>query len=152
MSTRVLEIVGRITAPLALAISALLFLQWPLRDVVGAGSTQANDLAQGLFALYVAVAVTHAQRRNSHLVARPDVAANGSRWRRTGAALATLPWSLYLVFVSWPVMRRSLAEWERFPETLNPGYFIIKVALVMLGALLALQSATELLGAWRRQG
>jgi hypothetical protein len=46
--------------PLVLPLALLLFLQWPLRDVVGAGSRPANDMAQWLFALYVAVALRHA--------------------------------------------------------------------------------------------
>ena len=40
---------------LALPLVLLLFLQWPLRDVVHAYSRQANDLGQIVFALYVAV-------------------------------------------------------------------------------------------------
>ena len=39
---------------LALPVVLLLFLQWPLRDLVRAYSREANDLGQWLFALYVA--------------------------------------------------------------------------------------------------
>src|SRR5689334_12500560 len=45
---------------LVLPISLLLFLQWPLRELVHAGSREANDLAQWLFALYVSLAMTYA--------------------------------------------------------------------------------------------
>jgi TRAP-type mannitol/chloroaromatic compound transport system permease small subunit len=138
--------------PLALPVTALLFLQWPLRDLVGAGSTQANDLAQWLFALYVAVAMCHAQRRGMHLVARPDLALQGSprvqRWRRSGAAICLLPWSVYLAFSSSPLLWHALQSAERFPETLNPGYFLIKLALWLIGPLLALQALGELRGIW----
>lgn len=137
-------------APLSLAVTALLFLQWPLRDAVGAYATQANDLAQWLFALYVAVAVVHAQQRGAHLVARPDLAAQGGRWRQAGAALCVLPWALYLVLASAPTVQRSLQSWERFPETLNPGYFMIKLALLLLGVLLAWQAVAALVAALRR--
>ena len=129
---------------LALLVSALLFLQWPLRDVVGAYATQANDLAQWLFALYVAVAVVHAQRRGGHLVARPDIAARASRLRRAGASLCVLPWALFLMWAAAPAVWRSLAHWERFPETLNPGYFMIKLALLLLALLMAWQALAEL--------
>lgn len=81
LATRLLDRLDRLTMPLALAIALLLFLQWPLRDLAGAGfgPTQANDLAQWLFALYVAVALRHAGRRGVHLVARPDLAAGSPR-------------------------------------------------------------------------
>lgn len=129
---------------LALLVSALLFLQWPLRDAVGAYATQANDLAQWLFALYVAVAVVHAQRRGSHLVARPDIAARASRLRRAGASLCVLPWALFLLWAAAPGVWQSLAQGERFPETLNPGYFMIKLALLLLALLMAWQALAEL--------
>jgi len=45
----------------------LLFLQWPLRDLVQAYSREANDLAQVLFALYVSIALTQATRQRTHL-------------------------------------------------------------------------------------
>ena len=36
----------RAASLLVLPVSLLLFLQWPLRDLVHAGSREANDLAQ----------------------------------------------------------------------------------------------------------
>jgi TRAP-type mannitol/chloroaromatic compound transport system permease small subunit len=141
-----LDRVARGAMPLALAVTVLLAAQWPLRDVVGVWSTQANDLAQWLFALYVAVAVTHAQRRRAHLVARPDLAeAHGApRWRRLGAPLCLLSWSLFLLWSAAPLVWNSLLSFERFPETNNAGYFLVKVALWLLGLLIAAQSAAEL--------
>src|SRR5664279_1256717 len=52
---------------LVLPLALLLFLQWPLRDLVQAYSREANDLAQCLFALYVSLAITFATRRRAHL-------------------------------------------------------------------------------------
>lgn len=139
---------------LALLITALLFAQWPLREGVGAGSTQANDLAQWLFALYVAYAVQHAGKRGGHLVARPDLAHNAgqpqSAWRRIGAPLCVLPWALFLLFTSVAPVVQSVVHLERFPETNHPGYFIVKLALVLLAALLAAQSSQSLWRAMRR--
>jgi TRAP-type C4-dicarboxylate transport system permease small subunit len=138
--------------PLSLPVAALLFLQWPLRDLVGTGSAQANDMAQWLFALYVAAAVSHAQRRAAHLVARPDLAERGStvaqRWRRCGGALCVLPWAVYLAVVSAPTVWRSLLSGERFAETLSPGYFLIKLALLLLAALMAFQSLADAIEPW----
>src|SRR5258708_37130393 len=54
---------------LVLPVSLLLFLQWPLRDLLHAWSREANDLAQWLFALYVSVALTDATRERAHLAA-----------------------------------------------------------------------------------
>jgi hypothetical protein len=121
---------------LALPVSLLLFAQWPLREAVGAGALQANDLAQWLFALYVAVAVAHAGARGAHLVARPDLAARHPRAARRGEALMLLPWSAYLLATSVPPAWRSLLAAERFPESLSPGYFMVRVALVLLAALM----------------
>lgn len=150
---RIVAAAGALAMPLALAVALLLFAQWPLRDAAGAGATQANDLAQWLFALYVAVAVAHAQRRGAHLVARPDLAHHGGprqqRWRRLAGALCLLPWSLFLLATATPLAWHSLRALEGFPETSNPGYFMIKLALWWLAALLALQCAADLRRAWR---
>ncbi len=136
--------------PLALLITALLFAQWPLRDGVGAWSTQANDLAQWLFALYVVFAVHHAGQRGGHLVARPDLVHNATQaqsvWRRIGAPLCVLPWALFILIASVAPVVQSISQLERFPETNNPGYFIVKLALVLMAALLAAQSSQSL---WR---
>lgn len=150
-----MDLLSRAAAPLALAVTLLLCLQWPLRDAVAAGATQANDLAQWLFALYVAVAVRHAGRRGAHLIARPDLACATGRsgaLRRLGAALCVLPWSLFVAVSAWPTVATSVRGLERFPETADPGYFAIKAALLLLALLLALQSAldaTDALTAWR---
>lgn len=147
---RWLDWIDRAAMPFAIAIALLLFAQWPLRDLAGSGNgpTQANDLAQWLFALYVAVALRHAGRRGAHLVARPDLAADTAgrhaRLRRIGAALCVLPWSLFLLVTAAAPVMRSVAALELFPDTFNPGYFMIKVALLLLAALLAVQSALDL--------
>jgi len=147
---RWLDGISQVIMPLALAIGVLLFLQWPLRDGVGAGSSQANDLAQWLFALYVAVALRHADRHNAHLICRPDLAGAGHGWRRAirqlGAPLAVLPWALYAVWHGAPMVLRPLLGLARFPDTDNAGYFKVKVALQVLAGLMALQSLADL---WR---
>lgn len=122
---------GALVMPLALLVVLLLFLQWPLRDGWGTGSSQANDLAQVLFALYVAVALRHADRRGAHLVSRPDLKHAGR------AAVGDV-----CVHQRRPHGVAVGAGLESFPETANPGYFAIKLALL----LLALQALAEL---WR---
>lgn len=129
---------------LVLPVSFLLFAQWPLRDLVNAYSIQANDLAQWLFALYVSVALTFATRERAHLAADAFAqrysAATRSRIARFGAFLCVAPWALFILVVSAPAVWQSVRGLENFPETYNPGYFIIKAAMWLL-ALLALAQA-----------
>ncbi|MBS0453375.1 MAG: C4-dicarboxylate ABC transporter substrate-binding protein [Proteobacteria bacterium] len=154
MLQRALGVIDRLVMPVSLAITALLFLQWPLRDLAGAGATQANDLAQWLFAFYVAVAIRHAGLRHAHLTGRPDLAAHLAdartpAWRRLGAPLCVLAWSAYLLVAGAGMAWQSLAGLERFPETANPGYFLIKLALMLMGLLLLVQAALDLQRALR---
>jgi TRAP-type mannitol/chloroaromatic compound transport system permease small subunit len=129
---------------LVLPLSLLLFLQWPLREIVHAYSRETNDFAQILFALYVSVAISAATRARTHLAA--DLLAHRwpARWRggleRAGALLVLLPWSVYVLWAGAPLAWRSVVALEAFGETLNPGYFMIKLAVVLLAALVALQA------------
>ncbi len=126
---------------LVLPIGLLLFLQWPLRDLVRAWSREANDLAQWLFALYVAAAVTAATRAGSHLatdaVARRYAASTRRRLGHAGALLALLPWALFVIATAAPATWQSLRQLEAFPETGNPFYFVIKLAAVLMAVLMA---------------
>ena len=141
----------RLAAPLVLPVSLLLFLQWPLRDLVHAGSREANDLAQVLFALYVAVALTAATRDRAHLAA--DVVASGySRpWRRRlwrAACLAIVaPSALFVIGSGAHTAWLSIAQLEHFPETLNPGYFLVKVAALLLAVLVLVQAIVDVFAA-----
>ena len=134
---------------LALPLVLLLFAQWPLRDLVGAGSRPANDAAQCTFALLVAFAVRHATRQHAHLAADTWAARRPPRWRRAmqrwGQAACVLPWSLFVVVAGWPMLERSVLGLEAFPDTFNPGYFIVKFSAWLLALLMALQSLVELL-------
>jgi len=130
--------------PLAL----LLFAQWPLRELVQAYSTQANDLAQILFALYMAVAVTAASREGMHLSAGhpPDEhVKTPGRWRTWALIACTAPWALFLLWASAPSVWQSVRQLERFGETFNPGYFVIKLALWLLVVLVLVEAITSAL-------
>jgi TRAP-type mannitol/chloroaromatic compound transport system permease small subunit len=129
---------------LVLPVVLLLFLQWPLRDLVHWGSREANDLGQWVFALYVSLAMTYATRERAHLAVDaiahdypPRVRHSIGRW--LGFAFVA-PWACFMIWTVWPTAERSLSELERFPETNNPGYFAIKLAVLLL-ALLALVQA-----------
>jgi TRAP-type C4-dicarboxylate transport system permease small subunit len=132
---------------LVLPVSLLLFAQWPLRDLVHAYSSSANDLAQWLFAPYVSLALTYATRERTHLAAdaltRRYSAAARDLIARAGALCCVLPWSLFFLVASWPMVMQSVRQLEQFPETYNPGYFLIKVAAWLLALLALLQALLD---------
>ena len=139
-----------IAAWLVLPLALLLFAQWPLRELFKAYSREANDLAQIIFALYMAVAVTAASRAGVHLAAGHGETAGTAphrprRWRAWTLLGCTAPWAIFVLWTSAPQVWRSAQVLERFGETLNPGYFIIKVAmwlmvlLILVNALLAVR-------------
>jgi TRAP-type mannitol/chloroaromatic compound transport system permease small subunit len=140
---------------LVLPVSLLLFLQWPLRDLIQIYSREANDMAQWLFALYVSVAITYATRRRSHLAA--DALAQHyqtpvrARLARLASLLVLLPWSLFILYAAWPALSQSVLQLEGFPETFNPGYFLIKVGVWLLALLVLLQALVDILLGPERQ-
>jgi TRAP-type C4-dicarboxylate transport system permease small subunit len=142
--SRYLGVMVSVGTVLVLPLSLLLFLQWPLRDLVQAYSIEANDLAQWLFALYVSLALTYATRERAHLAA--DVVARGfsdaarRRIEKAASLLCIVPWSLFVLVTGAPLVWRSVRQLEAFPETYSAGYFIIKVSTLLL-ALLALAQA-----------
>jgi hypothetical protein len=44
-----------------------------------------------------------------------------------------------------PTVQRSVLALEKFPETYNPGYFLVKVAALLLAVLALLQAVLDLL-------
>ena len=132
---------------LALPLIVLLFLQWPLRDIVRVYSREANDLGQIIFALFVAVSVTAATRAGTHLaadtLAQRYSARTRHRLKRLGAALGLLPWALFVLFASKGIVLSSVLGLESFQDTNNPGYFIIKAALWLMAIVVIAQSLVD---------
>lgn len=144
------RMIGAVTASgfaLVLPVSLLLFLQWPLRDLVQAYSREANDLAQWLFALYVSVAITYATRTRSHLaadaLARRYAPATRARLYRLASLSVLVPWSVFMLYAVAPMLWQSVLQLEHFPETYNPGYFIVKAAVGTLALLVLLQAIVD---------
>jgi TRAP-type mannitol/chloroaromatic compound transport system permease small subunit len=133
---------------LALPLVLLLFLQWPLRDLVHGFSREANDLGQVVFALFVAVSVTAATRAGTHLaadaIAQRYSLASRRRIRQAGALLGLAPWALFILWSSRSAVLSSLSLFERFPDTANPGYFLIKLALWLMAALVLIQAIVDI--------
>ena len=123
---------------LALPLVVLLFLQWPLRDLVRSFSREANDLGQIAFALFVAVSVTAATRAGTHLavdlVARHYSARTRRMLARAGSALGLLPWALFVLIAGKSAVISSVRDLEAFQDSGNPGYFMIKIALWVMAA------------------
>lgn len=139
---------------LVLPLAALLFAQWPLRELVQAYSRQANDAAQILFALYVAVAVTAASRSHAHLASLQPHPSGAPRpgWQAWALLACVTPWALFMLWAGWPLVAASVASFERFGETLTPGYFVIKLAMALMLLLVLLEGLLELLPHGRTPG
>jgi TRAP-type C4-dicarboxylate transport system permease small subunit len=139
---------GVLVVPLAL----LLFLQWPLRDWLGGGtSRQANDLGQILFAFYVAVAVLAASRSGTHLAAhiKPEDTLPPAVWRKWVTVVCIAPWAAFSLWSGFDTIRLSILGLEHFSDTLNPGYFLIKLALGFLLLLILTEALASVLRAKR---
>jgi TRAP-type mannitol/chloroaromatic compound transport system permease small subunit len=133
---------------LALPIAVLLCLQWPLRDFLAVYSREANDLGQWIFALYVAMSITAATRARVHLAADALARRYPQRWRvrlsRLGAAFGLIPWALFAIIASRNIVVSSVLMRETFADTQNPGYFLIKLALWLMAALVLIEGLIEL--------
>lgn len=139
---RLITIASLLVLPLAL----LLFAQWPLRDWVQAYSRQANDVAQILFALYGAVAITAASVSKTHLaLAKPEQTATKpiAPWRNWVLLACVAPWALFLLWTAVPQMLASIAAREIFSEGLTPGYFMLRIALVLLALLVLVHAVAQ---------
>jgi TRAP-type mannitol/chloroaromatic compound transport system permease small subunit len=129
---------------LVVPVVILLFLQWPLRDVIQAYSREANDLGQCIFALFMAAAVTAATRERIHLAADTFAQRYTPARRALIGALAGLaPWALFVLYASRQGVWMSLSQLESFPDTYNPGYFLVKLSLWVLAGLLLLQAIVD---------
>jgi len=133
---------------LALPLIALLFLQWPLRDLIRSYSREANDLGQAVFALFVAVSITAATRAGTHLAA--DLLAQRystqtrRRLRQAGAAFGLLPWALFILIAGKSTVVTSVQHLESFQDSGNPGYFLVKVALWVMAIAILGQSLVDI--------
>src|SRR5260370_19357246 len=136
----------RLAGWLVLPMVGLLCRKWPRRVVFGVYWREANDLGQWIFAIYVAVSVTAATRAGTHLgtdaVARFYSGRIRQALTRLGAILL-VPWALFVVFGSKDIVLGSIRGLEAFPDTNNPGYFLIKTALWIRAGLMLPQAAID---------
>jgi TRAP-type C4-dicarboxylate transport system permease small subunit len=127
----------RLFSTLVIGLALLLFAQWPLRELVHNYSRLANDMAQLLFGLYAAAAISAATRAGSHLcLRRPGGSGSpAARWRFWATVACVLPWACMLLWTAVPQALVSVRALEVFSEGLSPGYFVLRLALVLLPLL-----------------
>ena len=140
----IVDTVGRIGAWLVLFVVVALFGQLPLREWVGAGHILANDYGQIAHAAVFMIGVAYAMRWDGHV--RLDVLYQRMS-RRTrllvdlaGTMFFVVPWIGIVLWFSWATTVRSVAVFEKFPETWSPGYWLFKVLLLVFGVLVSLQA------------
>ena len=94
------------------------------------------------------VSTTSATRAGTHLAADTLAQRYSARTRhclrQIGAGFALLPWALFVLFAGKVYVISSVLGLESFPDTNNPGYFIIKLALLVLALLVLIEGAIEL--------
>ena len=141
----VVDAVGRTFAWLVLFVIAMLFGQWPLRELVGGGHILANDFGQIAHATVFAIGVAYALRWDGHV--RLDVFHHRMSARAkaavdlAGTLAFIVPWAAMVLWFSWATTVRSVAVFEKFSDTWSPGYWLFKILLLVFAALLLLQAA-----------
>jgi TRAP-type mannitol/chloroaromatic compound transport system permease small subunit len=136
--------IGRTVAWLVLVVVFLLFLQNPLRELVGRGQFAANDMAQLAHAAVFMVGVAYAWRWDRQVRVDLFRARMPARMRAAvellGTLLLLLPWLVIVAVDAVPTALESFGIAERFPESGTPGYFVLKSLLLAFVATMALQA------------
>ena len=136
--------IGRVAAWLVLIVIALLFAQWPLREIFGRGHLLANDIGQIVHAAVFMFGLSYALRWDRHV--RMDVFYRRMSPRRqamvnfVGTLFLLLPWCALMAGFGWSYAWRATRVMETFPDTWSPGYFVFKLLLVLCFALLGIQA------------
>ena len=134
---------------LVVPLTVLLFAQWPLRDLISAYSRQTNDVAQMVFAVFSAVSIWAASLKRMHLaMASPsegDYRSQGT-WRPWVQIAFVGPWCLVVLWSAVPQAVDSVRALERFSEGLTQGYFVLRLAVVLLASLTLLHAVLECKG------
>jgi len=63
---------------------------------------------------------------------------------RVGAAVGLLPWALFVLIAGKGAVVSSVRDLESFQDSGNPGYFLIKIALWVMAALVLGQSLVDI--------
>ena len=66
------------------------------------------------------------------------------RLLRIATAFVLVPLALVIIAAGAPAAWMSLLQLERFPETLNAGYFLVRLAALLLALLVLAQALVDL--------
>ena len=77
-------------------------------------------------------------------MARRYAARTRRRLQQAGAAIGLLPWALFVLIAGKTTVLSSLRDLESFQDSGNPGYFLVKVALWVMAALILGQSLVDI--------
>ena len=64
-------------------------------------------------------------------------------WPALESLFILVPWSLFILYAAWPMTMQSVRQLESFPETFNPGYFMLKIALLLATVLVLVQALLD---------
>jgi len=136
--------IGCAVSWLTLATLGLLACQVPLRQLPsGMLSTSFNDIGQLVHATVFMVGCVYALRWDAH--ARVDVFYRGLSDRRrawinlVGNLLFALPWLILVGWYSAPIVINAWRDFEIFPDSHVPAFFLLKTLLLVFSVLLGLQ-------------
>ena len=109
-----------------------LWVQWPMRVFASGNPRLINDMGQIAFAYFWVMAFAIACLSQSHLQISNNAAPTKKGRRAWTGFVLSLPWAIFLVYSAWPLLINSWHENEKFPDSYSPGFYLIKLALILL--------------------
>ncbi len=109
-----------------------LWAQWPMRVFANGNPRLINDMGQIAFAYFWVMAFAIACLSQSHLQISNNAAPTKKGRRAWTGFVLSLPWAIFLVYSAWPLLINSWHENEKFPDSYSPGFYLIKLALILL--------------------
>lgn len=109
-----------------------LWAQWPMRVFASGNPRLINDMGQIAFAYFWVMAFAIACLSQSHLQISDNAAPTKKGKRAWTGFVLSLPWAIFLVYSAWPLLINSWHENEKFPDSYSPGFYLIKLALILL--------------------
>ena len=120
-----------LTLPIVLLV-VFLWVQWPMRVFASGNPRLINDMGQIAFAYFWVMAFAIACLSQSHLQISNNAAPTKKGRRAWTGFVLSLPWAIFLVYTAWPLLINSWHENEKFPDSYSPGFYLIKLALILL--------------------
>ena len=117
--------------PIVLLV-VFLWAQWPMRVFASGKPRLINDMGQIAFAYFWVMAFAIACLSQSHLQISNNAAPTKKGKRAWTGFVLSLPWAIFLVYSAWPLLINSWHENEKFPDSYSPGFYLIKLALILL--------------------